>query len=112
MSFVLDVTSTSHLTSLVVPESVLDEGTTYYWRVMFCDNNNDESEWSDPYSFTTLTTSDDTDSNSDGGGGCFISILSYGAHDRNEALKLDRIKRSGRRNVENCTTVLRPKFSP
>jgi len=60
-ALVLDVTCTGHLTSLTVPTSLLEEGTAYYWRVMFFDNLESASEWSDPYSFTTLTTSNDTD---------------------------------------------------
>jgi hypothetical protein len=61
---VFDATSTSHLTSLTVPKVVLDLITTYYWRVRFYDNHNGGSEWSDPYSFTTLSASaHDTDSN-------------------------------------------------
>jgi hypothetical protein len=61
-SLVLDITSTSHLTSLIVPQSILDEGTSYYWRVRFYDNLA-ASDWSEPYVFTTLTTSNDTDAN-------------------------------------------------
>lgn len=57
---VLDVTSTSHRIILTVPESVLEEGITYYWRAMFYDNHESASEWADPYSFTTITTSNDT----------------------------------------------------
>jgi len=46
-----------------VPHSILDEGTTYYWRVRFYDNNSAASDWSETYSFTTFTTSNDTDLN-------------------------------------------------
>ena len=59
-SLILDVTNTSHLTTLIVPESVLNEGITYYWRAMFYDNHESASVWADAYSFTTLTTSNDT----------------------------------------------------
>jgi len=59
----LDITSTSHLTSLTVPQSILHEGITYYWRVRFYDNSLAASDWSEIYLFTTLTTSNDTDSN-------------------------------------------------
>jgi hypothetical protein len=62
-SLLLDITSTSHLTSLTVPQSILDEGAIYYWRVRFYDNSLTASDWSETYSFTTLTTSNDTDSN-------------------------------------------------
>ena len=50
---VIDVTSTSHLTSFIVPDFVLNTGTTYYWRVRFYDNHQGESTWSMPFSFTT-----------------------------------------------------------
>ncbi len=63
-SLVFDVTSSEHLTSLFLPELILDIDTTYYWRVRLYDNNTGESEWSGPYSFTTLIASaDDRDSN-------------------------------------------------
>ena len=62
-SLLLDKTSTSHLTSLRVPKFILDEGTTYYWRVRFYDNHSAASDWSEDCSFTTITTSNDKDSN-------------------------------------------------
>jgi len=62
-SLVFNVTSTSCLTSLIVPELILDEGTTYYWRVKFYDNHGAASDWSDTYSFATVSTQDDHNSN-------------------------------------------------
>ena len=62
-TLLLDTTSSSHLTSLTVPDAILEEGTTYYWRVRFYDNHDAASDWPDPYSCLTLTTSADTDSN-------------------------------------------------
>ena len=63
-SLVFDVTSNAHLTSLTVPELVLNINTTYYWSVRFFDNHNEASKWSGSYSFTTLVASvDDTDEN-------------------------------------------------
>ncbi|MBN1843352.1 MAG: hypothetical protein JW883_13865, partial [Deltaproteobacteria bacterium] len=53
--------SESHLTSLIIPRSVLDEETTYYWRLRFFDNQNSGSEWSDIYSFKTLFTGNDVE---------------------------------------------------
>ncbi len=50
-----DIETDGYLTSLMVPESTLDEGKTYYWRVRFFDSLNGRSQWSDPSSFTTLT---------------------------------------------------------
>ncbi|MGA1824078.1 MAG: Ig-like domain-containing protein [bacterium] len=59
-----DHTSDLYLTSIAIPEFILDIDTAYYWRVKFYDNQHDESVWSDPYQFTTLALSaDDTDSN-------------------------------------------------
>jgi hypothetical protein len=63
LSLLLDITSTSHLTSLIVPQSILDEGISYYWRVRFYDDNLAASAWSEPHVFTTLSTSNDTDAN-------------------------------------------------
>ena len=63
-ALVLDVTSTSHLTSLIAPDLILNIDTTYYWRARFYDSQDEASEWADPYSFTTVTAvADDTDSN-------------------------------------------------
>ncbi|MCP4345480.1 MAG: hypothetical protein GY795_08130, partial [Desulfobacterales bacterium] len=49
----LDAESSFHLTALTAPGSLLDENTRYYWRVRFSDRYQAESEWSDPFSFTT-----------------------------------------------------------
>ena len=62
-SLLLDINSSSHLTSLSVPQSILDEGTTYYWRVRFYDNSLAASVWSESYVFTTLDASTDQDFN-------------------------------------------------
>jgi hypothetical protein len=56
-SLIMDLTSGSHLTSFSVPDFVLNVGTTYYWRVIFYDNNEVESTWSNPFSFTTVSPS-------------------------------------------------------
>ena len=79
-SLTLDVTSTSHLTSLIVQESVLNEGTIYYWRAIFYDNHESASEWSDPYSFTTLTTASTTTTDGGSSCGCFIATAAYGSY--------------------------------
>ena len=44
---VLDIQSTTALTSLTVPKLVLDEGTPYFWRVQFTDSKGAASAWSD-----------------------------------------------------------------
>ncbi|MCP4353987.1 MAG: hypothetical protein GY795_51735 [Desulfobacterales bacterium] len=49
----LDLTSSSHLTSLIIPELVLNHNTIYYWRAISFENNNSESGWADRYSFIT-----------------------------------------------------------
>ena len=52
------------LTTLTVPEFILDAGKTYYWRVRFFDILNGRSAWSDPFSFTTLAINpEDPDGN-------------------------------------------------
>ena len=59
---VLDVTVPSpQRIFLTMPESLLGEGTTYYWRAMFFDNLESGSEWADPYRFTTGDTCTDSD---------------------------------------------------
>jgi hypothetical protein len=58
-SLVLDVTSTSYLTSLTVDELVLEASTEYYWRVRFYDNHEKASAWSQPFSLTTDIAPDD-----------------------------------------------------
>jgi hypothetical protein len=51
----IDTTSTTALTEFTVPGSdVLQENTTYYWRVRFYDNKDRASDWSATYAFTTL----------------------------------------------------------
>jgi len=64
-SLVLRATSDSQLTSLRVPEFVLAVDTIYYWQVRFHDDRDAKSEWSEVFSFRTIT-SDDTDTNNDG----------------------------------------------
>jgi Bacterial Ig domain/FG-GAP-like repeat len=62
---VFDVKSDSHLTSIPVPKLLLNYGETYFWRVQFFDddeNDYDEaSEWSESWYFTTITDSQDDD---------------------------------------------------
>ncbi|CAN2046514.1 exported hypothetical protein [Candidatus Magnetomoraceae bacterium gMMP-13] len=60
--FVFDITN-NDLTSLTMPDLILEGDTTYYWRVKFYDNHDLESVWSEPYSFTTQTNTDDMNSN-------------------------------------------------
>jgi chitinase len=60
---VLDVQSTTALTSLMVPKLVLEEGTDYYWRAQFTDSTGKISEWSANGYFTTETTRADLNAN-------------------------------------------------
>jgi len=62
-TIVFQVVSTKSLTSLIVPHLVLGQDTTYYWRARFYDNNMNESEWSNSFSFRTLLDSTDLNSN-------------------------------------------------
>jgi PKD repeat protein len=61
-SRLLDISS-KHLTSLSVPHSVLDEGTMYYWRVIFYDNHLVASDSSDGSAFTTSIYNRDNNGN-------------------------------------------------
>ena len=60
---VLDVQSTTALTSLTVPKLVLEEGTDYYWRAQFADSTGKFSEWSANGYFATETTPADLNAN-------------------------------------------------
>lgn len=53
-SLVFERTYTQQLTSLRIPDLVLDPETVYYWRVRFYDQRNGASEWSDSFQFETL----------------------------------------------------------
>ena len=60
---VLDIQSTTALTSLTVPKLVLDEGTPYFWRVQFTDSKGAASAWSDYEDFVTNKTNADLNAN-------------------------------------------------
>jgi hypothetical protein len=57
--FAADVYDQDLLEKLVVPQGILKEATTYYWRAKFYDSEN-ASRWSDVVWFTTEYTGDDT----------------------------------------------------
>ena len=60
---IYDVTSTQKLTSMTLPEFLLSEGETYYWRVRFYDSENGASEWSEIGSFTVDQYSEGDENN-------------------------------------------------
>jgi hypothetical protein len=61
---VLDVTGAIALTVLTVPDFVLEEDASYYWRVRFYDRFGAASSWSETSSFITAIKGDDV--NGDG----------------------------------------------
>ncbi len=52
-NLVFDLLSDEHLTSLQLPASLLDGGTTYYWRAKHTDNRLADSVWSPVSQFRT-----------------------------------------------------------
>jgi len=62
---IFDIYTTQHLTSLRVPELILNTNTVYYWRASFYDHRQAASEWSDIQSFSTVVADED---DSDGNG--------------------------------------------
>jgi hypothetical protein len=60
-SLVLDIFSTTRLTDIPVPHSVLDRNTPYFVRVQFFDAVSEASEWSDAVEFRTISAIVDAD---------------------------------------------------
>jgi len=60
---VFDQTSNTALTSITIPKLVLDEDTTYEWKVRFIDNHGAASEWSQAGMFLTDVNRQDRDGN-------------------------------------------------
>jgi hypothetical protein len=60
-SLVLDISTTTWLTQLPVPHSLLDRNTTYFVRVQFFDAVSEASEWSDAVEFRTISALVDAD---------------------------------------------------
>jgi hypothetical protein len=54
---VFDATSDTQLTLFNVPDLLLDVDTDYCWRARFTDTGNATSDWSDPFSFSTIAQS-------------------------------------------------------
>lgn len=53
-------TSSSFLTTLEVPQVLLEPGTSYYWRAQFYDGAASASEWAETFTFDTIEIFDDT----------------------------------------------------
>lgn len=55
-STLLDIYSNRHLTSLFIPEMILGNSSTYYWRSLAVDGPGASSGWSTTFTFTTTGT--------------------------------------------------------
>ena len=62
-AWILDIQSTTALTSFTIPKLALDEGTAYFWRAQFIDSKGRASAWSDYEHFATVTTGADVNAN-------------------------------------------------
>ena len=60
---VLDVTSSNSLTSIEIPNLILEEDTEYVWQVKFLDNHDSASDWSVAGHFTTDFNNQDSNGN-------------------------------------------------
>ncbi len=60
---VFDVTTSASLTSITLPNQILEEDTDYVWKVKYIDNHDDASEWSEEREFTTAYAGHDLDKN-------------------------------------------------
>ena len=60
---VFDVTTTTSLTSITIPNHVLEEDTDYIWKAKHFDGHNGQSEWSAEREFNTGYAANDLDKN-------------------------------------------------
>jgi hypothetical protein len=60
---VFEVTSSNSLTSIEIPNLILEEDTDYVWQVKFRDNHDSASNWSDAGYFTTDFNNQDLNGN-------------------------------------------------
>jgi len=59
-NILFEATSGIFLTTVEVPQLLLEPGSTYYWRARFFDGAASPSEWSETFTFDTIETLDDT----------------------------------------------------
>jgi len=59
-NILFEETSGIFLTTVEVPQLLLEPGATYYWRARFFDGAASPSEWSETFTFDTIETLDDT----------------------------------------------------
>jgi hypothetical protein len=59
-NILFEATSGIFLTTVEVPQLLLEPGATYYWRARFFDGAASPSEWSETFTFDTIETLDDT----------------------------------------------------
>jgi len=59
-NILFEATSGIFLTTVEVPQLLLEPGVTYYWRARFFDGAASPSEWSETFTFDTIETLDDT----------------------------------------------------
>lgn len=60
---VFDVTTSASLTSITLPNHILEEDTEYIWKVQYIDSHEDASEWSGEREFITSYADHDLDKN-------------------------------------------------
>ncbi len=60
---VFDVTTSASLTSITLPNQILEEDTEYLWKAKYIDSHNDASEWSEERDFITNYADHDLDKN-------------------------------------------------
>ncbi len=85
-AIVYELESYEVLTRLDLPQFIIDAGTTYYWRLRYFDDQNSQSPWSDPFSFTTQAADPE---DTDGNGIPDIQEITNGVIDLNEDNVMD-----------------------
>jgi fibronectin type 3 domain-containing protein len=112
---VLDIQSTTALTSLAVPKLVLDEGTPYFWRVQFIDSKGAVSAWSDYEDFVTNKTNADLNVNGIPDAQEVASTVDLdrdGVMDNKQPLFIKSVKMEGANvqigvSIKGCSTCIR-----